>query len=400
MSGTWERTKTPGLYKHSGPRGNRYKAMWWAPDGVNGKPKQHAKTFERRGEAEDFLSKIRVGKREGTYLDPNAGKMVLSRFAETYWLPTIASRAPKTSADYRSLWETKVKPALGDRPLRSIAWSDVESFKAELESDGLSPTRIRRALLVLSTILRMAVRDKRIPENPAQGVKAPTQGKRDLRIPTSEEVSAILAHIPDGKYRTLVHLIATSGLRWGEAVGLTRQNVHLAQDGSYESWVDVKETCSEVGGVLHEHRPTKTFETRMIPLRPEVHDQLARLLEEIPDTPDAYLFANGNEKPVRHSNFHVRYWKPALGAAKVQGLRIHDLRHFVATTLLYAGVNVVTVSRILGHKNPTVTLNVYAHLLHTEDLKRAIMTPALELKAGALQAPKTLELVAKGRLDA
>jgi integrase len=78
------------------------------------------------------------------------------------------------------------------------------------------------------------------------------------------------------------------------------------------------------------------------------------------------VFPNTAGRPVSHSNLLARGFYPALRRAGIRKVRLHDLRHTFASLMLANGEDIVRVSRLLGHANPTITLNVYSHMLPRE----------------------------------
>jgi hypothetical protein len=172
-------------------RTKTYRVQWI--DSATGS--RRPKTFPRKTDAHDFIRRMENAEAAGQRFDPDAGRETLAAYGEAKWLPTIADLKPKTQVDYLSLWEGKVKPVLGDRSLREIEAADVEAFVRGLRAEGLSASRTRRALLVLSKILSLTTRDRRIVSNPADWVSSPTPRPRDLRVPTLEEIDAIASAV-------------------------------------------------------------------------------------------------------------------------------------------------------------------------------------------------------------
>lgn len=163
---------------------------------------------------------------------------------------------------------------------------------------------------------------------------------------------------------TLVYLLAYSGLRWGEAVGLRRHRCDILR-----GTLKISESVSEVGGELHFGSP-KNHQNRTVVLPPSVRDHLAAHMAASPSADaDALVFVDTSGGPLRNSNWRHRVWKPACAASGMpEGLRIHDLRHTAASLAVSAGANVKAVQRVLGHAKASMTLDRYSHLF-TDDLE-------------------------------
>ena len=83
------------------------------------------------------------------------------------------------------------------------------------------------------------------------------------------------------------------------------------------------------------------------------------------------VFSNEAGQPINHNNMVNRYFRPALKKAGLKRIRFHDLRHTYASLKIDQGANVVYISEQLGHSNPTITLNVYSHLIRKIDNEQA-----------------------------
>jgi integrase len=169
----------------------------------------------------------------------------------------------------------------------------------------------------------------------------------------------------DERYRTLVHVLAYGGLRWGETAALRRGRCQLLRGR-----LEIRESLAEVDGQLH-FGTTKTHAIREVALPPFLVDALARhLATAVDEGSNAFVFTAPGSGPMRHGNFTRRFWRPAVDAAPVpSGLRIHDLRHTAASLLIASGANVKAVQSQLGHKSAVTTLDRYGHLF-PDDLDR------------------------------
>lgn len=122
---------------------------WRARYNIDGRWFSAGRTFETKGEAGRFLDRIRTELDRGEWRDPRLGKTLLQDWAETF-MSTKADLAPRTASGYRSLLRSRILPALGTRQLIKIRPSDIQRWLADMANDGLSASRRRQALGLLS----------------------------------------------------------------------------------------------------------------------------------------------------------------------------------------------------------------------------------------------------------
>jgi integrase len=218
---------------------------------------------------------------------------------------------------------------------------------------------------VMYLILELAVRDGRIPRNPAHGVRLPKNLKSEKVFLTRDQVFALADAaaqypIPEigGQYRALVLVLAFCGLRWGEAAGLKVGRVDLLRRR-----LTIAETLSEVGGRLVWGTP-KSHAARSVPIPNFVVDLLAEVIAERSNALDssALVFATWRGRPLRNLNFRRDVFDRAAEDAGLAGLTPHELRHTAASLAVSAGANVKAVQRMLGHASAAMTLDVYSGL--------------------------------------
>jgi integrase len=180
------------------------------------------------------------------------------------------------------------------------------------------------------------------------------------RFLTPAEV-ATLADAIVPRYRALVLVGAYGGLRIGELAGLRRSRVDLLR-----GTVQVAEIVVEVRGVLHVGPPRTRASRRSVGLPRFVVEELAAHLAG-PGDPEAFVFTAPQGGPLRLPAFRARVWRPAVIAAGLEGLRIHDLRHTAVALWIAAGANPKEVSARAGHSSVSFTLDRYGHLYPEAD---------------------------------
>lgn len=222
-----------------------------------------------------------------------------------------------------------------------------------LSASGLSSSRVRQSAHWFKSILSVAVRDRRLLANPAAEIDLPklvtVRGHRYL---TAEELHRLAEE--SGDWGDLVCLLGSSGLRWGEVVALRVGSIHFLRKR-----IEVVESTVEVGGHLVEGLP-KNSQRRSVSIAPEVLEMLS--VRCAGKSPADRVFTGRGGSQLRSQNFGRRVWAPAVEAAGLGPLRIHELRHTSVSLAVAAGADVLAVARMLGHADPSISLKRYAGL--------------------------------------
>ncbi len=281
--------------------------------------------------------------------------------------------SPTTLGTYRAQVNGVIRPALGDVPLNRLTAKHLDDLYGAAKARGRSSKTIRNYHAIISSALHQAERWGWVRHNVAGLAKPPRVSQRRVKAPSVDVVREIItaAEKRDPRLAPLLMLGALTGMRRGELCALRWSDVHLDLGE-----LEVSRSVVIVSGGLAE-KVTKTDRFRRIALdevgiallmqhRARV-DEWARLAETtIAD--DAFVFSPevDGSKPFRPDNvtgFFMRV-RDSLGYKEV---RLHDLRHFTATQLIGAGVDVRTVAGRLGHSDPSLTLRVYSHAIEERD---------------------------------
>ena len=218
------------------------------------------------------------------------------------------------------------------------------------------------------------MKGRRLARNPARGVENLPEKSSKRRVYLTVEDVARLA-VESGQHRTLVLTLAYTGIRWGEAVALRVRDIQFLRRR-----LSVHDNAVQLG-VDHAVGETKGREERSVPVPQFVLDELAVQCEG--RSLDDLVFGDGADYLPRPKS--VGGWfAGAVKRAKVQKITPHDLRHSCASIAISSGVNVLALSRMLGHTSAKVTLDTYADLFDT-DLDA--VAAALDLKC-AQSVPK------------
>ncbi len=328
---------------------NRWRARYRTPTGAS-----RNKTFSRRIDAERFLTQLESEKLRGTWVDPSAGRRPFGQYARE-WQSAQVHR-PTSAARLESNLRNHVLPFFEDRPLASVRPSEVQTW-VKGRTEVLAPSSVETVYRYVAAIFRSAVEDQLIGSSPCRGVKLPKAERRRVDPLETEQVLALADAVPD-RCRALVLLAAGTGLRQGEAFGVTVPACDFLR----------RSLAVEQQLVLLPHRdpylaPPKTDASyRTVPLPDVVLEALARHLEAYEPGPWELVFTNGLGRPISRTRFSDT-WRPAVKAAGApEGTTFHDLRHYYASLLIRHGESVKVVQARLGHASASETLDTYSHL--------------------------------------
>lgn len=253
--------------------------------------------------------------------------------------------------------------------------SDVFEITVGGEGKGLSSKYIRHYHNLIHDILELALMEGIVPRNVADMATPPKVEKHEAEFFEIQEILDIrtaLERAPH-KYRMMLYLLIETGCRRGELVGIRWRSVNFD-----ERTITIENNIQwtkELG--LYEETP-KNHEIRTLTVAPEIikslkqykaEQQQEKLMRGIPDyNPEGYLFIQDNGTPMNPSS--LNHWlKKFEEENNLPHIHPHKFRHSQASILYASGVDVVTISKRLGHKQVSTTQNIYAHLLKESDKK-------------------------------
>jgi integrase len=348
-------------------RGLRWRARYYDPSG-----QQHSRHFARRIDAQQWLDSVTTAVGTGSYVDPNRSKITVGGLADQ-WLAGKLNLKPTTRARYEAALTVHVLTRWADVPLATVEHSAIQAWLAKLTAAGQSGASVRKIHGVLSAILDLAVRDKRLPANPAKGVNLPRANAHRRRYLSAEDVELLAAEAarppqqreqselgaPYRLYGLAIFVLAYSGLRWSELAALRVDHVDLLR-----SRLNISEAVTEInGGVLAWGTP-KSHETRSVPLPRFLAAELAPHLATRSGRDLVFTTVNG--EVLRNRNARRSWFDRAAAVIGQEGLTPHELRHTAASLAVSSGANVKAVQRMLGHASAAMTLDIYADLFDSD----------------------------------
>ncbi len=217
------------------------------------------------------------------------------------------------------------------KPLEAIRPEDIEHYKMK-RLKKVKPATLNRELRVLRALLNKAVQWGHIDESPFKYVKLLKEPPGRIRYLSTDELRRLLAVLGDGHLRTIVLIALNTGMRKGEILSLR--------------WKDI-----DFERRLIILKQTKTNQLRIVPMNDIVYHAL---LAAKPKN------AHPQDRVFQIKSFK-RSWKTALKKAGIHDFRFHDLRHTFASYLVMKGIDLRTVSELLGHRTLKMVYR-YSHL--------------------------------------
>ncbi|MEU2239877.1 tyrosine-type recombinase/integrase [Streptomyces sp. NPDC018338] len=321
----------------------------------------------------------------------------------TYWLGAIAPARlkPATLNSYEGLSRLYIRPALGKKRLNRLSPTDIRLFLADFKNGclcclrgadaarpegkrnccavhkcckrGPSARTVQYVHAVLRSALQQAVREELIGRNVAKIVETPTVQREEVRPLDAGEVRMLLKASRDHRLYALWLLMVSTGLRRGEALGLTWSDVDLSagqlrvrrnlQRIKRELLFGTPKTARSIRTVslpkrcvdaLRAHQ-AKQEEERMVAgekWKPSLHQ------------PGGLIFTTSTGRPTDPRSLN-RMLTILCAKAKIRRIRVHDLRHTCASLLLAQGVDARIIMETLGHSTITMTLDTYAHVMQS-----------------------------------
>lgn len=328
-------------------QGSRWLAVWNEPDG-----RRRKKAFRTKDAAEAHLEDVGVDKRTGSYITVESRNLTITRLADD-WVKAHPDWAPSTRVRNLDILRVHVLPRWGDTTLGDVTEEAVQDWVNDMT---VTPGTMRRHHQVLSGILTLAVRRKKTPANVALHVTFPTGKTRKMTALTVREVDAFVAAHPE-EWRTWARFLAYTGLRVSEAAGLRVRNVDLDRRR-----VVVEEAVVVVNGrtIEQDHVKTDAGQGRKVPLVAELIPLLRPLVES--RGPQERVFRGRGGAPVNRANYSRRQFRDAITTVGHPGMTPHELRHTAVSLAIRSGASPKAVQAIAGHKDASMTLNVYSHL--------------------------------------
>jgi integrase len=319
-------------------------------------------------------------------------KMFLERWLE-HVKPTVSA---KTHERYDEIVNKHLVPALGAQRLQKLTTQAIDAALADMLTKGrrarpqaegapappagLAPRTVRHHAIVLKQALDQAVTWQLIARNPADGCTLPRVPDEEIEILSEDQVGEVLAKLRDHAIYPIVALALGTGMRRGELLGLQWGDVDL-EAGTVRvarSVEQVKDAVALKAPKTRSGRRTVRVAASVMDVLREVRRQqleqrLALGAGKLPDDAPVFSALDGG---LRRPDVLTQQWARAVESEKLPDVTLHALRHTHVSQLIAAGLDVVTISKRIGHADPAITLKVYSHLFKNTDDRAADVVDA------------------------
>src|ERR1035437_2804279 len=349
--------------------------------------------FALAKEAQAAMAKVMVAVEEKTYVAP--AKLSVREYLTKEWLPAIKSTIrPTTYRSYEQHVQFPITPHIGSLRLEKVSGATLNALYAKLAAEGkrdgktgLSPRTVHHVHTCLHRAFRDAVRWNRLFRNPVDAADPPKiagPGGREMKTWDATQVRAFLESTRNDRLHPLWRLLAMTGMRRGEVLGLKWEDI-----GFEAGRLSVRRSLIPLGGEVIVSEPKTARGRRSIALDHETVDvlkaQAARQLADQQEWDEAwvdsgYVFTREDGKTYR-PEVVSRFFRQAVKETKLPEIRLHDLRHTHATLALRAGIHPKVVSERLGHATVSITLDTYSHAIPAMQEEAAVLIADLVLAA-------------------
>lgn len=305
--------------------------------------------------------------KQGFFRAINASGLSHAEFTNKYGVPNWVSIKIRQGKPFREETAKWIAEAIG-RPKDQL-------FDVHEDQDGLSAGTIRRLHTCISSLFYLAEREMLIQYNPAKFAVLPMKKEQSMiRYFQPEELGAIAAALDSEpiKWKTLMHFLIITGCRRGEALGLKWEKVDFENglvviDRSLKADTKTKsryEGRTKTGNARTLHLPNQMIK-ELKKLRSWQAEERLKAGDQWEPSPYVFTDDFGGSMPLDKPGYWLRQFSKRHG---LQHINLHAFRHSAASEMVASGIDVATVSHILGHSKPTTTLNVYSHIIKTREV--------------------------------
>lgn len=345
---------------------------------------RHPKTGERRtryvtvkgkrSDADRELTRLLAQADAGTLVEPR--KVTVDEWIAS-WFDSPHGLSAKTLERYRELATQQISPHLGIVPVQRLRPSDVATWHATLLASGgkdgraLSSRTVGHAHRVLRRALQRGVELEILARNVASAVKPPAIDGAEVEILDAKQIAVVIERLEGHELYAFVVVALGTGMRRGEILAWRWSDIDLDT-----ATARVERALEETKDGLRFKPPKTKHGRRTIKLPASVVTALrAHRIQQLEHRmlcgrgkleDDALVFAGLDGSPLSPRGVSGA-WRRVCISLNLPLVMLHALRHTHVSVLIAAGVDVVQISRRLGHANPTITLNIYAHLFNATD---------------------------------
>ena len=294
-----------------------------------------------------------------------------------FWYQNFSKPALRetTKVGYENCIYHHIIPSVGQIPLNQLTQSDLQQFYAKLKKNGrlhhsathgtaTSNRMVRSCHVLCRACLEKAIAERLIAKNPATDCKLPPKKDREMQILSQSETWRFLARAKEEGYYELFLLELSTGMRRGEILGLKWNDLNLT-NGTLRIARQVVEAGKQI--VVQAPKTKRSIRSLILPAY-----MVEMLTEMKKNKTSEWVFPSpikGNSP--RNPSAVSRRFKLILKRAGCKQVRFHDLRHTFATMAIENGIDIKTLSNMIGHSSAETTLNIYSHITDTMRLQAA-----------------------------
>ena len=341
--------------------------------------------FRTRKAAQAAMAKVMVAVEEKNYIVP--ARLTVREFLIREWLPAAKGTIrPTTYRSYVQHVECHIMPHIGSMRLEKVTGATLNALYAKLALEGkrdgksgLSPASVHHVHACAHRAFKDAVRWNRLLRNPADVADPPQvkgTGNREMKTWEAGQLKGFLEVTHDDPLNSLWHVLAMTGMRRGEGLGLRWEDVDFEAGR-----LAVRRSLVPLAGTVIVSEPKTARGRRSIAIDPEtvavLKAQAAQQLRDQQEWGEAwsdsgYVFTRPDGSP-HHPEVISRSFRQAVQQSMLPRIRLHDLRHTHATLALRAGVHPKVVSERLGHATVAITLDIYSHAIPAMQEEAAVL---------------------------
>ena len=345
----------------------RWEGRYIAGHDENGKPirknvlgKTQAEVRDKLKAAIELAQSLNVSKAENYTVE-----QWVNTWYELYSKPNIRE---STQDYYQRFIRLHIIPHIGHIKLTKLTGRDIQKMYNDVrehgrtrkeqkeKTPGLSNAYVRGMHTMIHNCLDRAVKEKLIPYNPSDDCIVPKLQKKEMKILKPEDMAAYLKEADNRGVLPMFFLVLCTGLRRGEIAALLWEDLNMEKKTISIN----KQAVGIKGGGVKVTQPKTDTSIRQISVSQQVIDLLVQEHEKHPDNP--VMFPSPVNGGMWYPDAINRLHQRILKSAGLEHIRLHDLRHTFATVALQNGVDIKTVSSMLGHFDAGFTLRTYTHV--------------------------------------
>ena len=359
----------------------RWEGRYYTGEIINGKRVRKNVLAKTKAECKEKLNKaiadnanrMRIIERCDFLTNPEPTLEEWSRI----WFESFCTASVKeyTRNSYQNYFDRYILPNLGGMKIKDISTVSCQQFlmkmytsgrtrNVEKKGKGLSAKTVKDIKIALQTCLQKAEDEGLIESNPCRKVQLPKEAPKEMQTLKANELGAFLQETKDSGCYEFYILEITTGLRLGEILALTWDDLDIKN-----KTISVNKQVQRIGSELKITTPKTASSIRTVALCDECFNQLI-LLRSRQRLDTKLIFPSPITGGLRDPSSVTRKLHRMQKRAEIPQIRFHDLRHSFATLSLEQGMDIKTVSHMLGHTDAGFTMNTYMHV--TDNMQQTV----------------------------